>query len=94
MSLPIVPLDVDTITIGGTSVQYRSLSREQVTRLASFGSDTDAAESYMISCSTGVTIDEAAEWRKQVSAPTVNELLTAISIISGLRSAKGSSGNR
>lgn len=93
MKLPVIPLESDTITLGGTVIECRSLSREQVTRLASFGSDTDAAESYMIACGTGVTVDEAAEWRKQVSAPTVATLLAAISRVSGLSRIKGTRGN-
>lgn len=95
MQLPIVPLDTGTSDIGGTAVGIKSLSREQVARLAGFSDDVDAAEAFTIAAGTGVTIEEAAEWRKQVSAPVVSKLLADIGVISGLRAVrKDAAGNR
>lgn len=93
MSLPIVPLDHDEIEIGGQMVEYHSLTRTEVTKLAGYGEDTDAAEAFMVACGTGVSVEEAAAWRASVSAPTVSKLLAAIGIISGLRTQRGKAGN-
>ena len=91
--LPIVPLDRDTIEIGGTKVEYRSLSRDEVGQLSGFGEDTAAAEVFALSRATGVTDDEAREWRKQVGSKVVADLLTAIALISGISTRKGPRGN-
>ena len=84
MSLPVVPLDTSTAEVGGQQVQIRSLSRDEVTRLAALDGDPGAAEVFMISCGTGESEADAAEWRKGVSAKTAGLLLRAIRDLSGL----------
>lgn len=83
MPLPDVPLGRGTVTIGGSSVEFRSLSRDEVVSLATL--DVTAAEVFMISHATGYTEDEAIAWRRQVDAHTADQLLSAIARISGLR---------
>jgi hypothetical protein len=88
MPLPLVDLPTDSIEIGGEKVEYRALSREEALRLNRFkeqtAEDLDAGEIFMLSCSVGVTEEEAAEWRRRTDAGTVDRLLQAIATISGL----------
>jgi len=86
MGLPTPPLATGTVAIDGTDVPIRSLSRDEVVRLADL--DTTAAEVLIIASGTGVPADEAEAWRKAVDATTARTLLDAIGVLSGLRSGK------
>ena len=86
MPLPTPPLATGSVAIDGTDVPIRSLSRDEVVRLADL--DTTAAEVLIIASGTGVPEDEATAWRKAVDAVTARTLLDAIGVLSGLRSGK------
>jgi hypothetical protein len=88
MPLPAVPLDSGTVAVGGVDVSIRSLSRDEVVSLAAFGTDTNAAEVFILAAACGITEDEARAWRKSVSAKTAGVLLTAIARMSGLAVGK------
>lgn len=92
MTLPTPLLATSTTDIDGTSVPITSLSRNDVTALAQFEDDIAGAEAYVISKGTGVTLDEAAKWRTEVSAQVADNLLNAISVLSGLRPARDAKG--
>lgn len=92
MPLPIAPLGTETIVIAGTSITVRSLSRDAVVRLSQLDTDQEAAEVLMLVEGTGITDDDAREWRRKVDAKTADELLEAIASVSGLRRRKGPGG--
>jgi hypothetical protein len=54
---------------------------------------TEAAEAFLISKGTGLTVDEAIAWRKQVSAPVAGKLLEDIAVLSGIRPARDDEGD-
>lgn len=82
--LPDVPLATAVETVGGAEVPIRSLSRDEVVRLARFGDETGEAEVFILSRACAVTEDEARRWRESVGVVTAGDLLTAIARISGL----------
>lgn len=82
--LPVKKLAEGSVDIDGTSVLFRSLSRDEVVSLAQFGGDTSSAEVFMLSRACSITEDEATEWRKTVDAGTAGTLLAAIAKLSGL----------
>lgn len=86
--LPLSPLPTDTISINGTDVTYRSLSRREVITLSSFDKDPNAAESFLLSKSLGITEEEAVAWLDGVDAMTAESLLNAIAVLSGIRKGK------
>lgn len=90
--LPVVDLATGSVEIGGKPVPIRSLSRDDVSSLALLGSDTAAAESFLIAKGTGVTEDAAQAWRQSVDAKTAMTLITAISVLSGLRAGRDEAG--
>lgn len=85
MPLPIRPLATATFDLDGQSIEYRSLSRTEVVKLADLNEDTSAAEAFMVSNSAGVTVEEATTWLNSVDAKTADGFLTAVSVLSGLR---------
>jgi dihydrodipicolinate synthase/N-acetylneuraminate lyase len=93
MALPVVPLPKGSVEIAGQTVEYRSLSRDEVARLSALTEDVNEAEVFTIAAATGVTTDEATEWRKSVSAATASMLLKAIAETSGLRPVRNTAGN-
>ena len=88
MALPIVPLPKEAVLIGDTTVEYRSLSRDEVVSLAGMTDDPSGAEVFIISRATGVTPEEATTWRQEVTAETADHLLSAIATISGITGAR------
>lgn len=82
--LPRPTLPTGTIVLAGTSVDYRSLSRHQAITLNTFKGDPDGAEDYIVACGLGVSIQEAHDWRDNVSLETAGPLIDAILDISGL----------
>lgn len=89
VALPLIPLGTGEVAIGGTPVTFRSLSRAEVVALAGMGDDKDAAEVFILSRACGITEDEARDWRTKTDAPTVDELLKPIAVLSGLRASQG-----
>jgi len=84
MVLPIKPLPTGSVTIEGTDVPIRSLSRSEVLRLRTFDGREDDAEPFIVAASTGVTEDEARDWLGSVDVVTGGELVGAILTLTGL----------
>lgn len=90
MPLPIKELATATVTIDGTEVEYRALSREEALRLNGFaGGREDEAEVFIIVCGTGVSEEEAREFRSKNDTLTAGLLIDGILILSGLANADG-----
>ena len=87
MTLPIKPLPTGTVTIEGTDVPIRGLSRTEVVKLQSFEGREDDAEPFVVAAATGVSVDEARQWLGSVDLVTGGRLLVAIFELSGLVSA-------
>lgn len=89
MTLPRVTLPTGVVEVGGESLPIRSLSRAEAAHLNTFRDgtvtgDVDAAEAYTIAVGTGVTEEEATEWRKATDSGTVQAVVEAILSLSGL----------
>ena len=76
MTLPTVRLRTGSVTIAGTDVPIRALSRLEVLRVAEM--DNVEAEPYILSCAAGVPLEEATTWLQSVDADTGNIVGQAI----------------
>lgn len=85
-TLPIKPLPRDTVTIEGTAVEVRGLSRSEALRLhIEYGeARADEAEDFILSCGAGVTMQEAHDWRNATDADTAGLLVDRIVGLSGM----------
>ncbi|MEN2251242.1 hypothetical protein, partial [Enterococcus faecium] len=70
MSLPVSPLATGSVDINGTPVPLRSLSRAEAIKLQTFRGRADEAEPFILSCATGVTVEEATAWLASVNLET------------------------
>lgn len=86
MTLPIKPLPTGTVTIEGTDVPIRGLSRSEVLKLQTFEGNEDEAEPFVVAAGTGVSIDEARQWLGSVDLVTGGLLIVGIFKLSGLTS--------
>jgi hypothetical protein len=84
MALPKVALPTSSVEIGGETVEYRSLSRSEVLKIQAFAGREDEAEDFIVACGTGVSIEEAHEWRESIDAMTAGPLIDGIILLSGL----------
>ncbi len=84
MPLPIVPLATGTVTINGTEVPIRALSRSEVVRMRSFEGTEDQAEPFVVSWGTDVSLEEASEWLNSVPTEAGGALIEAIFVLTGL----------
>jgi hypothetical protein len=92
--LPSPALARGSIEVGGVTVEYRSLSRVEALKLASFGRDEDGAEDYMLACALDIPVTEAHAWREAVDLATSQPLIEAIVEVSGLNpKASGENGS-
>lgn len=91
MALPIPPLASGVLVIAGQDVGYHALTRAQAMQLNTFRGREDDAETYLLSCGTGVSIEDAAAWRGAVGWDVAGELVDAIIDISGLTELPGTS---
>lgn len=83
--LPSVPLPTDTIDINGQEVRFRSLSRAETLKLTTqFKDDPDSAEIFVLACGTGVSLDQAKQWRDETDPTTAGKLVDGIIILTGL----------
>lgn len=87
--LPRPALPTGTLDLDGTRVEYRSLSRSQALQLNGYRGREDEAEDFIVSCGTGLTMDEAHAWRDAVSFEIAGQLVEAIIDISGLSESVG-----
>lgn len=94
-ALPIKPLPTGSVTIEGTDIPIRALSRSEVIRLQSFEGNEDGAEPFVIAAGTGCTEEEARAFLASTDLVTGGDLLVAIFRLTGLAAAdpqKGSTG--
>lgn len=85
-TLPVKPLPTGSVTIEGTDVPIRSLSRSEVVRLRTFEGNEDDAEPFIVAAGAGVTEDEARTWLGSVDVVTGGELVFSILRLTGLAS--------
>lgn len=84
MALPLVALPTDIVVVADEKVEVRGLSRAEALKLQTFDGDLDAAENHILACGTGVTLEEAAEWRAAVAPDVAGALVDRICELSGL----------
>lgn len=84
MSLPPVPLPRDTVDVEGVPVQVRGMSRAEVSKLAGYGSDLDAAENWVLACGCDISMEDAAAWRGAVPADAAGPVIDRICVLSGI----------
>lgn len=86
MALPVVALPKATVDVDGTPVEVRSLSRSEALKLnTQFSTETvDDAEIFVIVCGTGVSEEEAREWREQTDPTTAGLVIDKIIELSGI----------
>lgn len=89
MPLPALPLDTGSLTIRGTTITFRSMSRADAIALGQMSDDPAGAEVLMLSSACGITPEEAAAWRAATMPPDVGALLDEIAVLSGIRKRKG-----
>lgn len=87
--LPIKPLATESTSINGILVDIRSLSRSEVVRLRALLNEDGDAEAFVISCSTGESVEEAAKWLDSVDNAEASLLVNTIWKLSGLAVAEG-----
>jgi hypothetical protein len=87
--LPTRPLPTDTVEIAGETVTFRSLSRDEVFKLANFSDDPAGAEVFMLSRACSIPETEVQAWRETTDAVTVAKLLAAIAALSGVTANPG-----
>lgn len=93
MSLPIKPLPTGTVSIEGTDVPIRGLSRSEVIRLQRFEGNEEDAEPFVVAAGAGITEDEARKWLGSVDVVTGGELVVGILRLTGLTSADPQTGS-
>lgn len=84
MPLPVTPLPTSTVSMSGTDVEIRSLSRAQSLRMRAIREEGGDAEAYVLARSTGVSDTEAAEWLDAVTNDVALGVIRAIFELSGL----------
>jgi hypothetical protein len=83
--IPLGTLATGTLTINGTDVTYRSLSRRETITLSQMKDDQNAAEVFMVSKSFSISDEEAIAFLDSVDAPEADKILNAIAVLSGIR---------
>jgi hypothetical protein len=84
MPLPVKPLPTGSVTIEGTVVAIRALSRSEVVQLRKYEGNEDDAEPFVVACATGETEEEARRWLGSVSVETGGALLNEVLALTGL----------
>lgn len=92
MSLPVVALPTDVVAVAGAEVKVRGLSRAEALKIQTFTGDLDGAENHILACGTGVTEDEAAEWRANTPPDVAGAIVDRIIELSGLTEGAQKSG--
>ena len=87
--LPVRALPTAEVDIDGTTVKVRGLSRGEAMKVGTtYSADTaGAGEAFIVSCGTGVSVEEATEWLNSVDVPTSNIVLQKIIELSGMKSS-------
>lgn len=84
MPLPVSTLPTGTVTIDGTEVPIRSLSRLEVRHLRTFRDRPEDAEPYILAHGANVSIEEATEFLSTSDATKGAGPIDAILALSGL----------
>ena len=84
MPLPLTPMPTGSVTIAGTKVPIRSLSRGERLELATFAEDYRAAEVFVVSAGTDTPLEEAKAWLYRTSPEDAEALIAGITELSGL----------
>jgi len=85
MALPKSNLPTRTLVVDGQEFEVRGLSRSEAMRLTTeFENAPDPAETFVVSCGAGVSIEEADEWRSTTDITTVGMVVDTIIELSGL----------
>lgn len=86
-ALPTIPLPRQTVDVGGTPVEFRSLSRAEALKVTSeykHDGGADEAEIFVLSRGTGVTEAEAKRWRDETDPIEAGKVIDGILILSGI----------
>ena len=95
-TLPPAPQRTGSVTVAGTAVPIRSLSRAEALELRTLADQPDAdrlGEILLISRGSGVSEDEAAAWWDASDAGDVQALVGAIAALSRLGGPDGTAPN-
>jgi hypothetical protein len=84
MALPIVALPRSKVTIGGTEVEYRALSRAEAMQLNEYKGREDEAELLILQWGTGCSAEEAKAFRDGNDTETAGLLIDGIIFLSKL----------
>ena len=84
MPLPEVPLPRGTVTIAGTEVPIRALSRSEVIRMRTYEGAEDDAEPMVVSWGAEISLEEARAWLDNVPTEAGGALVEAIFALTGL----------
>lgn len=89
-ALPQVALPTKSVEVGGTPVQFRSLSRTEAMKVTTqFRDNPDGAEVFILACGVGVSEDEAAAWRNATDPTEAGKVIDGILVLSGLAEGQG-----
>jgi hypothetical protein len=83
MTLPGSPIPTGVVTIAGTDVSVRGLSRTEALHMSEIG-DIHGAEVYCLATGAGVTPEEAERWLGEVTNDVADLLTDKILRLSGL----------
>ena len=84
MTLPIAPLPTGEVTIAGTVVAFRSMSRAEALQLNGYKGREDEAEVFILMSGTGCSEAEAEAFREGNDTATAGLLIDGILVLSGL----------
>ena len=87
MPLPLTPMPTGSVTIAGTAVPIRSLSRGERLELATFEDDYRGAEVFIVAAGTDTPLEDAKTWLYQTSPEDADALIAGITELSGLATA-------
>ncbi len=88
MPLPLTPMPTGSVTVAGTAVPIRSLSRGERLMLATFDEDYRAAEAFIVASGTDTPVEEAKDWLYRASVEDADALIGAITELSGFAASK------
>jgi hypothetical protein len=88
MTLPASPIPTGVVTVNGTDVPVRGLSRTEALHMSEL-EGVQAAEVYVLSTGAGVTPEEAERWLGEVTNDVADLLTDKILRLSGLLGRDG-----
>lgn len=83
--LPVIGLPTSTEEVGGMTVTFRSLSRSEALKFTTeFRGKADEAETYLLACGMGISLEEAQQWRETTPPAEAGKVIDGIVYLSGL----------